>query len=178
MTAGVVCVSVTPPTSPIKETSRTFSICRTVWKLQEKSRCGRFWKHYVIREYLKADFGWRKKCIVIRDRSEKWLVSNLNKRTERPEIYWWTLIVQLSSLSGTLRDTKAWLALPVFTPFKAVLACRHQKFQTTTVPPPPTGGCRDGRWHVSLSVGYALCIIIYNCITASKTYFVSVLHSQ
>jgi hypothetical protein len=58
MIAGVVCVSVTPPTSKIKETSRTFSICRTMWKLQERSQCGRFWKYYIIREYLKADFGW------------------------------------------------------------------------------------------------------------------------
>jgi hypothetical protein len=58
MRAGVVCVSVTPPTSQTKETSRTFSICRPMWKTWERPRCGRLWNYYVIREYLNADLGY------------------------------------------------------------------------------------------------------------------------
>jgi hypothetical protein len=42
------------PSQPIKEASRTFSIYRTVWKVQESSGRRRFWKHYVIRRYLKG----------------------------------------------------------------------------------------------------------------------------
>jgi hypothetical protein len=60
MIAGVVCVSVIPPTSQTKETSRTFSICRMMWKVQERSRCRRFWKYYVIQGYVKANLGWHR----------------------------------------------------------------------------------------------------------------------
>jgi hypothetical protein len=41
------------PSQPTKEASRTFSMCRTVWKVQERFGL-RFWKHYVIQKYLKG----------------------------------------------------------------------------------------------------------------------------
>jgi hypothetical protein len=50
--AGVVCVSVTHPTSPSKEISRTFSALRTLRKVRERSSHRKFWKYYIIREYI------------------------------------------------------------------------------------------------------------------------------